>query len=71
MIRRIGRKRYSIWAFDVESHNDDESIAKRETSVWLYSFINEESKIDDEKSYGYNLDTWLKDLEEKTTTTRT
>ena len=71
MIRRIGRKRFSIYAFDVESHNDDESIAKNETSVWLYSFINEKSAIDDEKSYGYNLDDWIKTLEDLTTTKRT
>lgn len=63
---RVGRKKYEVWAFDVESHNDDESIAKEETSIWLYSFINDESKIDDESSYGYDMDTFIDTIDEKT-----
>ena len=54
MIEKLGRKKYNIYAFDVESHNDPESIKKKETSIWLASFINDESKIDDAKK-------WLKD----------
>lgn len=60
-----------MYAFDVESHNDSESIAKNETSVWLYSFINEESRMDDENSYGYDLDHFLDTLKEKTDRHRT
>jgi hypothetical protein len=44
MIHRIGRKKYDIYAMDIESHNDEESIAKKETSMWLGCFINEDSK---------------------------
>ena len=66
MYERIGRKKYKIYAFDVESHNDDESIAKNETSIWLYSFIDDTSKIDDEKSYGYDIPSFLNRLEELT-----
>ena len=51
MIEKLGRKKYNVYAFDVESHNDPESIEKKETSIWLASFINDESKIDDESSY--------------------
>ena len=56
MIVRTGNRRFSVYAYDVESHNDEESIAKNETSVWLSSFINEESKEDDENSYLYSID---------------
>ena len=44
---------------DVESHNDLESIEKRETSVWLGCFINEESKMEDEESYFYTIEEFL------------
>lgn len=44
---------------DIESHNDEESIAKRETSCWLGCFINEESKIDEEESYFYSIEEFL------------
>lgn len=64
MITRIGRKNYSIWTFDLESHNDEESIKKMETSMWLGCFINEDSKIDDENSYLYNMSDFLDRLEE-------
>lgn len=52
---RIGRKKYSVYAFDIESHNDEESIAKRETSMWLGCLINEDSKMEDEDSYYYSM----------------
>ena len=51
MITRINRRKYQIYAMDVESHNDLESIKKRETSIWLGCFIDETSKVDDESSY--------------------
>ena len=51
MIHRIGRRKYQVYAFDIETHNDDESIAKCESSMWLGCLIDENSKIDDEESY--------------------
>lgn len=62
---RINRRMYRVFAFDVESHNDEETIAKKETSIWLYSFINDESKIDDEASYGYSIEQFLERLEKE------
>lgn len=70
MIEKLGRKKYNIYAFDVESHNDPESIKKKETSIWLASFINDESKIDDESSYFYTIEEWLDKLEELSTPKR-
>ena len=65
MVVRINRKNFRVFAFDVESHNDDESIAKKETSIWLYSFIDENSTADDENSYGYTIEQFLERLEEE------
>ena len=70
MIHRIGRKKYKCFAFDLESHNDSESIAKRTTSMWLGCFIDETSKIDDPKSYVYSMDEFLDRLEEESTPKR-
>lgn len=70
MIRRLGRKKYDIYAFDIESHNDEESIAKMETSMWLGCFINEESKMEDESSYIYDMEEFLDRLEYLSTRTR-
>ena len=63
MIYRIGRKKYQFYAFDIESHNDLESIAKMETSMWLGCFIDENSNIDDENSYLYNMDQFIDKIE--------
>ena len=63
MIEKIGRMNYSIWAFDLESHNDEESLAKRETSMWLGCLLNEDSKIDDEESYLYNISDFVDRLD--------
>ena len=63
MIAKIGRMNYSIWAFDLESHNDEESLAKRETSMWLGCLLNEDSKIDDEESYLYNISDFVDRLD--------
>ena len=64
MIHRIGRKKFDIYAMDIETHNDEESIAKRETSMWLGCFINEESKVYEDDSYFYNMDEFLTRLKE-------
>lgn len=65
MRARINRKLYEIYGMDVESHNDEESIAKKETSIWLGCFINEDSKMEDENSYFYTIDEFLDKCEEK------
>ena len=67
---RISRKKFNCYAFDIETHNDTESISKRETSMWLGSFIDENSKIDDETSYLYNMDEFLTRLEDLSTPKR-
>lgn len=67
MIQRISRTKYDIYALDVESHNDMESIDKNETSIWLGCFINEESKVDDESSYFYTIDELIDRLESMST----
>ena len=48
MEARIGRRKFLLYAFDLESHNDPESIAKRETSMWLGCLIDETNTVDDE-----------------------
>ena len=67
MKRRIKRKWFSVWAFDVETHADPESVAKLKTGVWLYSFINDKSTEEDEANYGTSIEEFLDRLEEKTT----
>lgn len=71
MIERVGRTKYNVFAFDVESHNDAESVAKRETSIWLFSFINETSQWTDESSYGYTIDEFLDRCEKLSSQRRT
>ena len=70
MIHRISRKKYQIFSFDIESHNDEESIAKKETSMWLGCFIDETSQEEDESIYFYNMNDYLDRLEELTSRTR-
>ena len=62
----IKRKKYQVFAYDVESHNDAETIAKQETSIWLSCFINEDSKANEESSYFYDIPSFLDHLEEMT-----
>ena len=59
MIHRIGRRKYQVYAFDIETHNDDESIAKCESSMWLGCLIDENSKMEDEESYMYDMDSFI------------
>ena len=70
MIYRIGKKKYCFFAFDIESHNDEESIKKMETSMWLGCFIDENSNKDDESSYMYNMNEFIDKLEELSTAKR-
>ena len=64
MYQRINRKKYRIKAFDIETHNDIETIAKRETSMWLGCYIDEFSQIDDESSYLYTMDEFIDRIEQ-------
>lgn len=61
---RINRKKYSVYGMDIESHNDEESIAKKETSMWLGCFINDESRLEDESSFFYTMDEFISRLED-------
>lgn len=70
MILRIGRRKYNVKAMDIETHNDAESIKKQETSMWLGCYIDENSKVDSESSYFYNMDEFLDRLEEESTPKR-
>ena len=63
MIYKIGRKNFDFYAWDIESHNDIESIKKLETSMWLGCLINEDSQVDDEKSYHYTMDEFIERIE--------
>ena len=67
MEQKIGRKRFKVFAFDVESHNDEESIRKKETSIWLSSFIDETNKPEEARNYFYTIESWLDKLNELTT----
>ena len=60
---RINRKKFSVYAMDIESHNDIESIEKKETSMWLGCFINDENTKEDENSYFYTMDEFIDSLE--------
>ena len=64
MIHRIGRRKYKIFAFDIETHNDEESIAKCESSMWLGCLIDETSTMEDESSYLYDMDSFIHRLDE-------
>lgn len=61
---RIGRTKFKIKAMDVESHNDYESIAKKETSIWLGCYIDENSKMTENESFFYTIEQFI-DLIEK------
>lgn len=66
MIIKAGRKNYRVFAWDIETHNDDESIAKRETSMWLSCFIDETSKPDDPSIYDYKMEDFVERLSHMT-----
>ena len=70
MFQRINRKKYRIMAFDIESHNDEESIQKGETSMWLGCYIDENSKVEDESSYVYDMDSFIERIKADSTPKR-
>ena len=70
MIHRIGRKKHKCFGFDLESHNDSESIANKTTGMWLGCFIDENSTIDDPLSYVYSINELLDRLEQESTPKR-
>ena len=61
---RINRKKYKVFAFDIETHNDEESIKNKITSMWLGCLIDETSKMEEESSYCYNMQEVLNKLQE-------
>ena len=61
---RINRKKYNVFAFDIETHNDEESIKNKTTSMWLGCLIDDNSKIDEESSYLYTMEEVLDRLED-------
>ena len=70
MVLRIGRRKYNIKAMDIETHNDIESIEKKETSMWLGCYIDENSKEENEDSYFYSMDEFLDRLESESSPRR-
>ena len=71
MIQRLGRRKYNVFALDIESHNDEESQDKNETSCWLGCLINEEDAPEKEGSYFYTIEEALDRLEALSTQKRT
>ena len=55
MIHRLGRRKYKVFAMDIESHNDSESIWKKQSSMWLGCFLDETSDEEDPNSYFYTM----------------
>ena len=45
MKAKIGKEAYSVYCYDIESHNDAGSIERGETGVWLSCFIDETSTV--------------------------
>ena len=71
MIHRIGRRNFKIYAMDIESHNDPESIKKNETSAWLGCMIDETNAICDPKAYFYDIGEFIDRLEYESAPRRT
>ena len=63
MEQYIGRRKFKIYALDIETHNDEESIKKKESSCWLGCLIDETSSQSDPESYFYSIDELLDKLE--------
>lgn len=67
MIVSISRRKWKVKAMDIETHNDEESIQKNETSMWLGCYIDEDSKVDEESSYFYTMKDFITLLDKDTT----
>lgn len=67
MIQRLGRRKYKVYGMDIESHNDPESIEKGETSCWLGCFLDENSTLEDSRSFFYSIGEFLDRVEEEST----
>lgn len=59
---KIGRHLRNVYALDFETHNDEESVAKNETSIWLSCMIDEKSTLKDD-IFDYSMDEVLTRLE--------
>lgn len=59
---KLGHQRFRVFALDFETHNDEESLAKNETSIWLSCLIDEESTPDSDV-FDYTMDEVLARLE--------
>lgn len=59
---RIKKEKYKVYGMDIESHNDIESKIRKKTSMWLGSFQDENSDINDKESYFYSIEEWLEKL---------
>ena len=55
MEERLGRRKFRLYAFDIESHNDTESISKMESSMWLGCLIDDTSSEYDLSNYFFNM----------------
>ena len=69
MIRKIGKKTFRVFGYDVESHNDEESIKNNTTGVWLSVFAECGQTWKDDVYY-YDVPSFLARLEEESRTGR-
>lgn len=60
---RVKKRLFNVYGYDVESHNDDESIAKNETSIWLSVFMTYGDDVTDSSIYFYDGESFLRHLE--------
>ena len=58
MKRKIHKKNWMIYAFDIESHNDIESIIKNQTSMWLGCCIDETTRMEDDPFF-YSMEDFI------------
>lgn len=59
---KLGNQRFKVYAMDFETHNDEESLAKNETSIWLSCLIDETSTPQSD-CFDYDMDSVLERLE--------
>lgn len=62
---RIKRKLWNVFGYDVENHNDEESIKANTTSVWLSCFMTYGDTVKDDIFY-YDENSFIEHLEEIT-----